>query len=109
MHVGSCKLSWVSRIYLVTGVVKILVVAVFVRFQAGLAALQFHGPPQTKLLLDEERSCMDSFLRARGLACAAGTRGGHRHFGILHTESKTEEMVIKEHMAALFHLLSQMF
>lgn len=49
MHVGSCKLSWVSRIYLVTGVVKILVVAVFVRFQVGLAALQFHGPPQTKV------------------------------------------------------------
>lgn len=36
-------------------------------------------------------------------------RGRHRHLGILHTENRAGEMVMKEHMAALFHLLPKMF
>lgn len=60
-----------------------------------------------KSLVDVEGSCMDSSVRWSRRT--AGTRGGHSCFRILHTENRTGEMVVKEHRAALFHLLPKMF
>lgn len=79
-------------------------VPVFVGFQAGLAACHFHGPPQTKVT----PGCggvMHGFFwdGAGGLSCAAGARGGHRHFGILHPENRTGEMGMKELHCSIYY------
>lgn len=53
---------------------------------------------------------MDSSLRwsKRTVMCCRNKRS-KRCFGILHTENRTGEMVMKEHMPALLHLLPKMF